>query len=86
MMSWNPLERELVRGGKQKEVLRHSVKNILGNINSVLQNAHISSHWVPLFIFEDSDAVIKLMTKGWSSTMRDVSRNHHVDFEWLFDR
>ena len=40
----------------------------------------------PLFIFEDSDAVIKMTIKGRSQTMRHVSRTHRVERDWLFDK
>ena len=37
-------------------------------------------------MFEDSEAVIKMITKGRSPTMRHVSRTHRVALDWLFDR
>ena len=45
------LERELLPGGKQKKKLQNSVTQFLENIQSVPQNAHMSSHRVSLFIF-----------------------------------
>ena len=36
--------------------------------------------------FEDNEAVIKMIIKGRSPTMRHVSRTHRVALEWLFDR
>ena len=37
--------------------------------------------------FEDNEAVIKMIIKRRSPTMRhDVSRTHRVAFDWLFDR
>ena len=36
--------------------------------------------------FEYSEAVIKMIIKGRSPTMRHVSRNHRVALDWLFDR
>ena len=41
---------------------------------------------VLLYIFEDSEAVIKMIIKGRSPTMRHVSRTHRVALDWLFDR
>ena len=35
---------------------------------------------------EDNEAVIKMIIKGRSPTMRHVSRTHRVDQDWLFDR
>ena len=37
-------------------------------------------------VFEDTEAVIKMIIKGRSSTMRHVSRTHRVALDWLFDR
>ena len=39
-----------------------------------------------LYIFEDTEAVIKMIIKGRSLTMRHVSRTHRVALDWLFDR
>ena len=39
-----------------------------------------------LFVFEDNEAVIKMIIKGRSPTMRLVSRTHRVALDWLFDR
>ena len=36
--------------------------------------------------FEDNEAVIKMIMKGRSPTMRHVSRTHRVALDWLFDR
>ena len=37
-------------------------------------------------VFEDNEAVIKMIMKGRSPTMRHVSRTHRVALDWLFDR
>ena len=39
-----------------------------------------------LHIFEDNEAVIKMIIKGRSPTIRHVSRPHRVALDWLFDR
>ena len=39
-----------------------------------------------LCICEDNEAVIKMLMKGRSPTMRHVSRTHRVALDWLFDR
>ena len=39
-----------------------------------------------LYVFEDTEAVIKMIIKGRSPTMRHVSRTHRVALDWLFDR
>ena len=37
-------------------------------------------------VFEDHETVIKMIIKGQSPTMRQVSRTHRVVLHWLFDR
>ena len=37
-------------------------------------------------MFEDNEAVIKMIIKGRNPTMRHVSKTHRVALEWLFDR
>ena len=39
-----------------------------------------------LYVFDDNEAVIKMIMKGRSPTMRHVSRTHRVALDWLFDR
>ena len=39
-----------------------------------------------LYFFEDNEAVIKMIMKERSPTMRHVSRTHRVALDWLFDR
>ena len=46
---------------------------------------HIGSNAM-LYVFEDNEAVIKMIIKGRSPTMRHVSRTHRVALDWLFDR
>ena len=45
-----------------------------------------SSKEALLYIFEDNEAVIKMIIKGRSPTMRHVSRTYRVALDWLFDR
>ena len=47
---------------------------------------HSSRQEALLYIFEDNEAVIKMIIKGRSPTMRHVSRTHRVALDWLFDR
>ena len=37
-----------------------------------------------LSVFEDNEAVIKMIIKGRSPTMRHVSRTDRVALDWLF--
>ena len=60
--------------------------NALNNIDSVLSNVQSSHQEALLYVFEDNEAVIKMIIKGRSPTMRHVSRTHRVAFDWLFDR
>ena len=39
-----------------------------------------------LYVFEGNEAVIKMISKGRSPTMRQMSRTHGVALDWLFDR
>ena len=39
-----------------------------------------------LYVFEDNEAVIKIIIKGSSPTMRHVCGSHRVELDWLFDR
>ena len=39
-----------------------------------------------LYVFQDNEAVIKMIIKGRGPTMRRVSRTHRVALDWLFDR
>ena len=39
-----------------------------------------------LYIFEDNEAVIKMILTGRSPTMRHVSTTHRVALDWFFDR
>ena len=50
------------------------------------QNGNSSRQEALLYVFEDNEAVIKMIIKGRSPTMRHVSRTHRVAPAWLFDR
>ena len=39
-----------------------------------------------LYVFENNEAVIEMISKGRSPTMRHISRTHRVALDWLFDR
>ena len=45
----------------------------------------IFSIWCHVKCFEDNEAVIKMIIKGRSPTIRHVSRSHRVALDWLFD-
>ena len=56
------------------------------NIESVPSNVQSARQEALLYVFEDNEAVIKMIIKGRSPTMRHVSRTHRVAHDWLFDR
>ena len=58
----------------------------LSNVDYVPSNTHSSEGESQLYIFEHNEAVIKMIIKGRSPTMRHVSRTHRVALDWLFDR
>ena len=60
--------------------------NVLNNIDYVPSNVQFSHQEALLYVFEDNEAVIKMIIKGRSPTMRHVSRTHRVALDWLFDR
>ena len=60
--------------------------NVLHNIDCVPSNVHFSHQEALLYVFEDNEAVINMIIKGRSPTMRHVSRTHRVALDWLSDR
>ena len=60
--------------------------NVMENIDSVPSNVQSSRQEALLYVFEDNEAVIKMIIEGRSPTMRHVSRTHRVALDWLFDR
>ena len=49
-------------------------------------NDQSASQEALLYVCEDNEAVIKMIMKGRSPTMRHVSRTHRVALDWLFAR
>ena len=62
------------------------VINVLDNVDLVSSNVPFSHQEALLYVFEDNEAVIKMIIKGRSPTMRHVSRTHRVALDWSFDR
>ena len=56
------------------------------HIDNVPSNAKFSQSNAMLYVFEANSAVIKMIIKGRSPTMRHVSRTHRLPLDWLFDR
>ena len=57
--------------------------DVLEDIDSVLSNLPSARQEALLYVFEDNEAVIKMIIKGRSLTMRHVSRTHRVALDWL---
>ena len=66
--------------GSQKKI------DVMKDIDSVPSNVESARQEALLYVFEDNEAVIKMIIKGRSPTMRHVSRTHRVALDWLFDR
>ena len=77
-------------GRPVNDVKRHQKSqgkiNVMENFDSVPSNVQSSRQEALLYVFEDNEAVIKMIIKGRSPTMRHVSRTHRVALDWLFDR
>ena len=58
----------------------------LFHFDNVPSNVRFSQSIAMLIVFEDNEAVIKMIIKGRSPTTRHVSRTHRVVLDWLFDR
>ena len=56
------------------------------NIDHIPSNTTHSGSSAVLYVFEDNEAVIQMIIKGRSPTMRHVSRTHRVALDRLFDR
>ena len=60
--------------------------DVMQDIDSVPSNVQSARQEALLYVFEDNEAVIKMIVKGRSPTMRHASRTHRVALDWLFDR
>ena len=60
--------------------------NDLDNVDFIPSNVDSSHQEALLYVLEDNEAVIKMIIKARSPTMRHVSRTHRVALDWLFDR
>ena len=56
--------------------------NVLNNVDFVPSNVQSSHQEALLYVFEDNEAVTKMIIKGRSPTMRHVSRTHRVALDW----
>ena len=58
----------------------------LDNVGFIPSNVKSCHQEALLYLFEDNEAVIKMIIKGRSPTMRHVSRTRRVALDLLFDR
>ena len=64
---------------------QHKQDNIdLVHVDHVASNAKLSHSGAMLYIFEDNEAVIKMIIKGRSPRVRHVSRTHRVALDCFF--
>ena len=64
----------------------HGMIDDLDNVDFLSSNVNSSRQEALLYVFEDNEAVIKMIKKGRSPTTRNVSRTHRVALDWLFVR
>ena len=64
----------------------HKKIDVMKDIDAVPSNVQSARQEALLYVFEDNEAVTKMIIKGRSPTMRHVSRTHRVALDWLFDR
>ena len=64
----------------------HKKIDVVKDIDLVPSNVQSANREALLYVFEDNEAVVKMIMKGRSPTMRHVSRTHRVALDWLFDR
>ena len=64
----------------------HNKIDVTKDIDAVPSNVQSARQETLLYVFEDNEAVIKMIIKGRSPTMRHVSRTHRVALDWVFDR
>ena len=62
----------------QKRKQSQGVINDLDNVDFIPSNVNSSHQEALLYVFKDNEAVIKMIIKGQSPTMRHVSRTHRV--------
>ena len=77
-------EKPVIDGHKHHK--SHNKIDVMQDIDSVPSSVQSASQEVLLYVFEDNEAVIKMIMKGRSPTVRHVSRSYRVGLDWLFDR
>ena len=72
--------------GEDKHHKSHNKIDVMQDIDAVPSNVQSARQEALLYVFDNNEAVIKMIIKGRSPTMRHVSRTHRVALDWLFDR
>ena len=70
----------------QKQKKSHGMIDVLDNVDFISSNVNSYCQEAVLCVFEGNEAVIKMIIKGRSPTMRHVSITRRVALDWLFDR
>ena len=60
----------------------HGMIDDLDNVDFISSNVNSSRQEALLYVFEDNEAVIKMIVKGRSPAMRHDSRTHRVALDW----
>ena len=80
------IDRGKPENDERKHQKSHNKIDAMKDIDSVPSNVQSARQEALLYVFEDNEAVIKMIMKGRSPTMRHVSTTHRVALDWLFDR
>ena len=70
----------------QKRKKSHGTIDDLDNVDFISSNVNSSRQEALLYVFEDNEAVIKMIIELKIPTMRHVFRTHRVALDSLFDR
>ena len=77
----NLWHRVITRKKNQTKISTKHDSSDLFDVDNVHSNVKFSQSIAMLYVFEDNEAVIKMMIKGRSPTMRHVSRIHRVSLD-----
>ena len=82
---WRDETQKETRNTRTKQhINRYDVESF--NVDHVTTAVKPSHFGALLYICEDDEAVIKMIIRGRSPTVRHVSRTHRVALDWLLDR
>ena len=76
----------VVKSNMHKPIQLKHTNVIPTSIDHIPSNTTNSGSSAMLYVFEDNEAVIKMIIKGRIPITRHVSRTHRVALVWLFDR